>query len=75
MDAAFRRASERFKNSPDGMRETAQKLRQGASRMRDSSDRDMMLRLAAEFECRATDKERRHSLRWPSDQTGTKDFS
>jgi hypothetical protein len=63
MDAAFRRALERQKNSPNGMRETAQELRQRASRMRDCSDRDLMLRLAAEFECRATDAERRRWLR------------
>lgn len=64
MESAFHRASERVKNSPDGMRETAQKLRQDASRMRDSGDRDVMLCLAVEFECRATDAERRTSLRW-----------
>jgi hypothetical protein len=65
MESAFRRASERAKNSPEGMREIVQKLRQNASRMRDSGDRDAMLRLAAEVECRATDAERRHSLRRP----------
>jgi hypothetical protein len=58
MDAAFRRASERAKNSPEGMRETARQLRQNASRMRDSCDRDAMLRLAAEYERRANNGER-----------------
>lgn len=72
MDGAFRRAFEREKNSPNGIRETARELRQRASRMCDSSDRDTMLRLAAEFEFRATDAERRQSLRSPH---GSKDPS
>jgi hypothetical protein len=59
MDAAFRRASERAKNSPDGMRETARELRQNASQMPDSCDCNMMMRLAAEYERRASDAERR----------------
>ena len=58
MDGAFRRASERFKNSPNGMRETARQLRENASQMRDSCDREMMLRLAADYERRANDGER-----------------
>ncbi|HEY3916762.1 MAG TPA: hypothetical protein VGL83_03165 [Stellaceae bacterium] len=58
MDAAFRRASERAEKSPDGMRETARELRRCASSRRDSCDRDAMLRLAAEYERRATDAER-----------------
>jgi len=58
MDAALRRAAERTKNSPDGMRETARELRGNASRMRNSCDRDAMLRLAAEYERRAQDRER-----------------
>lgn len=37
------------------MRETARELRQSASLMRDSCDRDTMLRLAAEYERRAND--------------------
>ena len=59
MDAAFRRASERAKNSPDGMRQTARQLRHNASQMRNSCDRDAMLRLAAEYERRAFNGERR----------------
>ena len=70
MDGAFRRAFDRAKNSPDGMRETARGLRQRAARMYDSRDRDTMLHLAAEFECRATDAERRYSLRWPRRPSG-----
>lgn len=58
MDAAFRRASERAKNSPEGMRGTARQLRQNASQMRDGCDRDAMLRLAAEYERRANHGER-----------------
>jgi hypothetical protein len=56
-EALFRLASEKAKNSPDGMRETARGLRQRASQMPDSSDRDAMLRLAAEYERRATHRE------------------
>jgi hypothetical protein len=63
MDGAFRKAFEQQKKSSNGMRETALELRQRASRMRDSDDREVILRLAAEFECRATDAERRRSLR------------
>jgi hypothetical protein len=58
MDGAIRRASERFKHSPNGMRETARQLRQSASQMRDTCDREMMLRLAADYERRANDGER-----------------
>lgn len=57
--AAFRRASERAETSPDGMRQTARELRESAAAIPDSCDRDMMLRLAAEYERRATDAERR----------------
>lgn len=55
---AFRASSERTKNSPDGMRETARGLRQRASEAPDSSDRDAMLRLATEYERRANQRER-----------------
>lgn len=58
-DSAFRRAAERAKNSPDGMRETARELRRNASLMPDSCDCDMMMRLAAEYERRANVAERR----------------
>lgn len=62
-DAAFRKASERAQNSPEGMRETAQQLRHNAAQMRDSCDRDAMFRLAAEYERRATDRERHAGFR------------
>jgi len=58
MDVGFRKASERAQNSPEGMRQTARQLRQNAAQMRDSCDRDAMFRLAAEYERRATDRER-----------------
>jgi hypothetical protein len=63
LDAADRRASERVKNSPDGMRETARGLRASAARMPNNGDRDAMLRLAAQYEHRAQDAERRPRLR------------
>ena len=63
MDAAFRRASERVKNSPEGMRETAHGLRASAARMPNGCDRETMLRLAAQYEHRAADAERRPRLR------------
>lgn len=56
---AFRHASERAENSPNGMRQTARELRESAAAVQDSCDRDTMLRLAAEYERRATDAERR----------------
>ncbi len=59
MEGAFRRASERTKNSPDGLRQTAVDLRESAMRMPDNCDRTAMLRLAAEYEHRAGDAERR----------------
>lgn len=64
VDAAFRRAAERTKNSPDGMRETARGLRERAVQASDDCDRHAMLRLAAEYEYRAKDAERRgeHSV-------------
>ena len=58
MDAASHRHSERVKNSPDGLRETARELRRNALQMPNSGDRDMMLRLAAGYERRAEDAER-----------------
>ena len=63
MEAAYRRASERVKNSPDGMRQTARELRQSAASMPDSCDRDMMLRLATEYERRAENGEHRRRVR------------
>jgi hypothetical protein len=57
-DASFRAASERAANSPAGMRDTAHGLRQRASQMPDSCDRDTMLRLAAKYERRAKNGER-----------------
>jgi len=68
MDAGFRKASERAKNSPEGMRETARLLRQNAAQMRDSCDRDAMLRLAAEYERRASDGER-HAISYSTRAT------
>lgn len=59
VDAAFRRAAEHIKNSPDGMRETARGLRERAVQVSDDCDRNAMLRLAAEYEHRAKDAERR----------------
>jgi hypothetical protein len=53
MAIAFNKASERAKDSPHGMRQTARALRENAARMPDSRDRDMMLRLAAGYERRA----------------------
>jgi hypothetical protein len=45
------------------MREIARELRQSAAPMRDSCDRDMMLRLATEYERRADDVEQRRRVR------------
>ncbi|HWE76037.1 MAG TPA: hypothetical protein VG328_22950 [Stellaceae bacterium] len=56
-EASFHVASERAKNSPDGMRETARGLRERALQMPDSNDRDTMLRLATEYERRANHRE------------------
>ena len=63
MEGAFRRASDRLKNSPDGLRETARDLRESAMRMPENCDRTAMLRLAAEYEHRAGDAERRPRAR------------
>ena len=57
--AALRRAAQRAQTSPSGMREMAQELRDSAAAIPDSCDRDMMLRLAAEYERRAAEAERR----------------
>jgi hypothetical protein len=54
VDDAHARALERVKNSPDGMRLTAQGLRDRARNMLDAGDRATMLRLASEYERRAT---------------------
>lgn len=51
--AARRGSEERFRDSPEGMLETARKLVSRASQMSDTNDREVMLRLAAEFEGRA----------------------
>lgn len=55
LDAAYRRASERAKDSPDGLRLTAQGLRDRARNMPDAGDRATMLRLAFEYERRAAE--------------------
>jgi hypothetical protein len=57
-DVLFHEASERARNSPRGMRETARGLRQRASDMPDNGDRDLMLRLAADYERRADHRDR-----------------
>lgn len=54
VDDAHVRALERVKNSPDGMRLTAQGLRDRARNMPDAGDRATMLHLASEYERRAT---------------------
>ncbi len=54
-DAAYGRAVERARNSPDGLRLTAQGLRDRARKMSDSGDRATMLRLASEYERQATE--------------------
>jgi hypothetical protein len=53
MEASFRRASERYENSPDGMRDKAKGLRDRARDMSNPGDRTLMLRLASGFEARA----------------------
>jgi hypothetical protein len=52
-NAAYGRAIERVKDSPDGMRDTAQGLRERAGNMSDAGDRATMLHLASEYERRA----------------------
>jgi hypothetical protein len=54
--AARRAAEQRFRDSAQGMLEMARELRSRASQMADSNDGNMMLRLAAEYERRATGK-------------------
>jgi hypothetical protein len=51
-------ADDRFARSPAGMLRTAKGLRDRASQMTDCRDRDVMLRMADEFEGRAEDLER-----------------
>jgi hypothetical protein len=52
-DAAYRRASERHENTPEGMRATAKGLRDRARDISSAGDRAAMLRLASGFEARA----------------------
>jgi hypothetical protein len=52
LDAALK-AAERFTRSSAGMLRTARELRQRSAEMLDCGDRDVMLRLASEFERRA----------------------
>lgn len=61
LDAAYRRASERVKDSSDGLRLTAQGLRDRARSMSDAGDRATMLRLACEYERRAVELDLRHA--------------
>lgn len=58
-EVGHRRATERARNSPAGMRQTARELRVRADTASDSCDRTAMLSLAAEFESRADKLERR----------------
>jgi hypothetical protein len=51
--AAAAEADERSTRSPQGMRRTASELRSRAAEMADCRDRDVMLRLACDFERRA----------------------
>jgi hypothetical protein len=55
LDAAYRSASERVKNSPDGLRLTAQGLRDRAPNIPDAGDRATMLRVASEYERQAAE--------------------
>lgn len=57
--AAQQKAEERYANSSLGLLATAAELRRAAEGMRDSNDRDAMLRVAAGYEQRAVDVERR----------------
>ena len=59
VDDAFGRAVERAKDSPDGLRLTAQGLRERARDMSDADDRAAMLRIASEYERRAADLDER----------------
>ncbi len=54
-NVADNRAIERARNSPDGMRDTAQGLRDRARNMSDAGDRTTMFRLASEYERRAVE--------------------
>jgi len=61
VDAAYGRAVEHARNSPDGLRLTAQGLRDKARNMADTGDRATMLRLASEYERQATELELRRA--------------
>ena len=50
---AERKADERYAASLAGMQATAAELRRGAVLMRDSNDREAMLRIAADYDQRA----------------------
>lgn len=63
VDAAHDKATEHAKNSPYGMRITAQGLRDRASSMSDAGDRTTMLHIASEYERRATELEERITTR------------
>ncbi|HKT18372.1 MAG TPA: hypothetical protein VJR47_10040 [Stellaceae bacterium] len=56
-DVAYGKAVERDRNSPDGLRLTAQGLRDRARNMADAGDRATMLRLATEYERQAAELE------------------
>jgi hypothetical protein len=53
LQKAHDRVAERTRNSPEGMRITAQDLRKRAREMRNATDRDAMSRIASGYERRA----------------------
>ena len=55
---ARRKAEERYRESPAGMRAAAAELRRSAIEMTDTNDRDAMLRVAAGYEQRSTGAQR-----------------
>ena len=63
MDDAHRRADERAQNSPSGLRSTAQGLRDRAGKIKNPGDHAAMLRLAAGYEQRANDLDKRLNIR------------
>lgn len=63
MDDAHRRGEERVQNSPSGLRSTAQGLRDRAGKTKNTGDREAMLRLAAGYEQRANDLDKRPNIR------------
>jgi hypothetical protein len=58
-EGARRRAAERVKNSPDGLRATAKELLDGAHTMSNANDKATMLRLASQYQRRAQELDER----------------